>query len=137
MSRTIKLSIGILLLIIVSLYFFFDPDSIRFFPECPFYKMTNLYCPGCGSQRAIHDLTHLNIMGAIRHNILMVVTLFFGFGLFLYSKNRFYKLIYHPKSPYIIFGIIVLFWILRNLNIFPFHILAPITDYKVFWLPIQ
>ena len=89
--------------------------------------MTGLFCPGCGSQRAIHDMMHLNIFEAINHNALMFFTFTFGIGLYLYlylySKKKFYDLIYHPKSPLIIFGIIFLFGVLRNLD--KFHFLAP------------
>tara|TARA_R110001632_G_scaffold58548_2_gene142494 strand:+ start:9816 stop:10187 length:372 start_codon:yes stop_codon:yes gene_type:complete len=123
MSKKYKLFIGILAILLISLYFFFNPSNVNFFPECPFHKITGLYCPGCGSQRAIHDLSHLNILEAISHNALMVFTLTFGVGLYLYSKKKFNSLIYHPKSPYIIFGIICVFWILRNLDLF--HYLAP------------
>lgn len=117
--------IGIVAISLLSLYFLYNPSSTNFFPECPFYKITGFYCPGCGSQRAIHDLTHLHILEAISHNALMIFSLAFGGGLFLYSKEKFYTVLYHPKSPYIIFGIIILFWVLRNLHFSPFYFLAP------------
>ena len=120
-----KISIGIATLSLLSLYFLYNPSEFHFFPECPFHKLTGFHCPGCGSQRAIHDLAHLRILDAIGHNLIMVFTLTFGVGLYLYSQEKFYKLVYHPKAPWIIFGIIVLFWILRNLNFSPFHYLAP------------
>jgi len=120
-----KIGIGIAVLGLLSLYFLFNPTSFHFFPKCPFHTVTGFHCPGCGSQRAIHDLIHFRLLDAIGHNLLMVFTLTFGFGLYFYSKTKFYNLVYHPKSPYIIFGIITLFWILRNLNFSPFHYLAP------------
>ena len=52
------LSIG---LIVVTLYFFINP-STAFFPKCPIYSTTGIYCPGCGSQRALHDFLHLDEM---------------------------------------------------------------------------
>ncbi len=114
---------GVLVIIFLSLYFLFNPSTSIFFPKCPFYIMTGLFCPGCGSQRAIHDMMHLNIFEAINHNALMFFAFTFGIGLYLYSKKKFYDLIYHPKSPLIIFGIIFLFGVLRNLD--KFHFLAP------------
>lgn len=114
---------GVLVIIFLSLYFLFNPSTSIFFPKCPFYIMTGLFCPGCGSQRAIHDMMHLNIFEAINHNALMFFTFTFGIGLYLYSKKKFSDLIYHPKSPLIIFGIIFLFGVLRNLD--KFHFLAP------------
>jgi hypothetical protein len=114
---------GVLVIIFLSLYFLFNPSTSNFFPKCPFHTITGLYCPGCGSQRAIHDMMHLNIFEAINHNALMLFTFTFGIGLYLYSKKKFSDLIYHPKSPLIIFGIIFLFGVLRNLD--EFHFLAP------------
>ena len=123
MKKKYKFIVEILVLLLVSLYYFFNPTVSIFFPKCPFHTITGLYCPGCGSQRAIHDLMHLNIFEAINHNALMFFAFTFGIGLYLYSKKKFYDLIYHPKSPLIIFGIIFLFCVLRNLD--KFHFLAP------------
>ena len=123
MKKKYKFIVGILVLLLVSLYYFFNPTVSNFFPKCPFHTITGLYCPGCGSQRAIHDMMHLNIFEAINHNALMFFTFTFGIGLYLYSKKKFSDLIYHPKSPLIIFGIIFLFGVLRNLD--EFHFLAP------------
>ena len=123
MKKKYKFIVEILVLLLVSLYYFFNPTVSNFFPKCPFHTITGLYCPGCGSQRAIHDLMHLNIFEAINHNALMFFAFTFGIGLYLYSKKKFYDLIYHPKSPLIIFGIIFLFGVLRNLD--RFHFLAP------------
>ena len=123
MKKKYKFIVGILVLLLVSLYYFFNPTVSNFFPKCPFHTITGLYCPGCGSQRAIHDLMHLNIFEAINHNALMFFAFTFGIGLYLYSEKKFSDLIYHPKSPLIIFGIIFLFGVLRNLD--RFHFLAP------------
>jgi len=125
MKKKYKAVIGILALLLVSLYFLVNPSNVDFFPKCPFHQLTGLHCPGCGSQRAIHDLSRLNLAEAFSHNAILIITLFFGIGLFLYSREKFSKLIYHPKSPWIIFSIISVFWILRNLNFHPFCYLAP------------
>jgi len=118
-----KILIGIVVLGLLSLYFLFNPSVGDLFPKCPFYAATGAYCPGCGSQRAIHDLAHLRFSEALSHNFLMVTMIPLGFLLFLFSKKKFNDIIYHPKSPYIIFGIIGIYWILRNLEFF--HYLAP------------
>lgn len=118
-----KITLGIVVLGLLSLYFLFNPSIGDLFPKCPFYSMTGAYCPGCGSQRAIHDLLHLRLFDALSHNLLMVIMLPSGFILYLFSKEKFNDIMYHPKSPYIIFGIIAVYWILRNLEVF--HFLAP------------
>ncbi|MEJ2068687.1 MAG: DUF2752 domain-containing protein, partial [Deltaproteobacteria bacterium] len=42
---------------IVILYFF-KPGQSPIYPPCPFHLITGLYCPGCGSLRALHALFH-------------------------------------------------------------------------------
>ena len=120
-----KIIIGIVVLCVISLYFFYNPTDVSIFPDCPFYKATGAYCPGCGSQRAIHDLAHFRILDALSHNLLMVIILPTGLFMYLFSRKRFNDIMYHPKSPYIIFGIIAIYWIIRNLDFAPFHYLAP------------
>jgi hypothetical protein len=58
---------------IVVLYLF-DPSKGGF-PACPFHALTGYLCPGCGSQRAVHDLLHGNVGKAFRHNALLVVSI--------------------------------------------------------------
>lgn len=126
MNRGFKIGIGaaITLLLIAALYFYytFDPETYALFPKCPFLMVTGIECPGCGSQRAIHQLTHLNIISAFKYNAFVVIVLpyiFLGLYLeFLGGKIR------HPKLEKIFFGrwsaIIVLifvisYWIFRNI----------------------
>lgn len=45
------------------------------FPRCPFYSLTGLYCPGCGSQRAMHSLLNFRFGEALRHNALLVLSI--------------------------------------------------------------
>lgn len=39
---------------------------------CPFHAVTGLWCPGCGGTRAFADLAHLDVVGALGHNVLAV-----------------------------------------------------------------
>lgn len=117
---------------LVILYFFFNPANTAFFPPCPFYSLTGFYCPGCGSQRAIHQLLHGNIGGAFGYNALLVLSLPIllisarMFILNIYRKeNKRDGILYNPILPKIIFVIILLFWILRNIPVQPFGLLAP------------
>ena len=60
----------------------FDPATSGIFPPCPFHYLTGLYCPGCGSLRAIHHLLHGNLQAAWAMNPLAVLLLpFVGYGL--------------------------------------------------------
>ena len=104
-------------------YFFFDPNHYVFFIQCPFHKITGLYCPGCGSQRAIHELTHLNFYGFIDHNALLFFGFVIGIILWVFGKKELPDQINQPKFMQIILGITLLFGVLRNLDLFDF--LAP------------
>jgi hypothetical protein len=117
-SDLILLAIAILLL---PLYFFIDPSTFAYFPKCPFLFITHLECPGCGSQRAIHQLLHLNVAGALKLNLLLVLflpllTSHFILSVISYFSKKEYRinLLYHKTTPYIIFTITLIFWILRN-----------------------
>ncbi len=52
-----------------------DPHQPGHYPTCPFLTLTGLYCPGCGSLRAVHDLAHLDLAGAWAMNPALVLTL--------------------------------------------------------------
>lgn len=125
------ISLGVVFVGILLLYFFNNPSNSRYFPQCPFLTATGYYCTGCGSQRALHDLLHLDIIGVAKHNLLF----FPAFLLIAYhwvrscapakGKESLPDLIYHPKTPMVLFIIITLFTIFRNINLYPFTLLAP------------
>src|ERR1700722_1254023 len=55
--------------------FFFNPSQYSFYPRCMFYVTTGLYCPGCGSQRALYQLFHGHLLSALRCNVLLIAAL--------------------------------------------------------------
>jgi hypothetical protein len=55
------------------LLFLFDPETHPSFLSCPFEALTGLFCPGCGAQRAVHDLLHLRMGEAFGHNAALVL----------------------------------------------------------------
>ncbi|MEV5105705.1 DUF2752 domain-containing protein [Streptomyces massasporeus] len=52
-----------------------DPTRPGRFPVCPFRTATGFDCPGCGSLRALHELTHGHLTAAADYNLLLVVFL--------------------------------------------------------------
>lgn len=75
MTTRLKVIAGcVALLVLVTVYFTFDPSTVRF-PRCPFLVLTGWRCPGCGSQRAIHALLHGDIAAAWRFNAALVSSL--------------------------------------------------------------
>jgi len=112
-------------------YFYVNPSEVDFLPKCPLYVTTGIYCPGCGSQRATHQLLRLNILGVLQQNVLYFLgILILGYHFIVTSlnsilKKNFYNYIYHPKTPLILLVIIIIYWILRNIPYYPFNVLAP------------
>ncbi|MBR9845165.1 MAG: DUF2752 domain-containing protein [Algicola sp.] len=121
----------IILLGVLSLYFFINPSEFNFFPKCPLYSYTGIYCAGCGSQRAIHQIVNGNIITGIRHNYLLILVfgvLSYKAGLYVLNNvyNKTYNdLLHKPIATKIILILVLIFWALRNINVFPFTELAP------------
>jgi len=113
---------GILLMAAMILFYSFDPETQPLFPKCPFFLVTGYQCPGCGSQRAIHDLLHADIGSALKHNAFMVLALPYIFlGIYLAyfgGEKRFPSLerfFFGRWSAVVLLAVIIAYWILRNL----------------------
>lgn len=98
----------------------FNPAESSFFPKCPFFWLTGLKCPGCGSLRATHQLLHLHIGKALGYNALMVVCI--PLLLFLIVSDalkakfpRLYLLGRNPILSWSVVALVFLWWILRNI----------------------
>ena len=115
----------------LALYFFWNPSEVDVFPSCSFYSITGIYCPGCGSQRAAHKLLNGNVIEGIRHNYLIaLLALVLLYQAFIFVVNtildkQIINLLHKPKVTFGILILIILFWVLRNINLFPFTELAP------------
>jgi hypothetical protein len=97
-----------------------DPNQAGHYPTCPFLAVTGLYCPGCGSLRALHDLLHLDPAGALQHNPLAVVLLPLVIASWVAWPARLSgRRAPHPTEvPAVLVGllgvVILAFWVLRN-----------------------
>jgi hypothetical protein len=52
-----------------------DPHESGAWGICPFHAMTGAWCPGCGSLRAVNDLTHGDLLAAASSNLVLVLAL--------------------------------------------------------------
>lgn len=121
---------GILFLAVF--YFFFNPVSYSFFHECPFHSLTGYYCPGCGSQRAFHALLHGHFMQAAGYNLLAMISLpFMAYSAIVFVSNTFWnkqwvqQIFYKPWFAKSVLGVVLIFWLIRNLPFSCFQWLAP------------
>lgn len=120
MNKRGKYTIAALIVIgSVIIYFLFDPSGSVWFPKCPFLMLTGLKCPGCGSQRTIHALLHMDFPEAFHYNALLVCSIPIIIILLIAetlrkSKPSFYVKVHRPLYIYIYLAAVILWWIFRN-----------------------
>jgi hypothetical protein len=118
--------IGLLIAAGFFVLFVFDPAQHAFYPGCALYRLTGLYCPGCGGLRAVHQLLHGRILAAFHFNPLFVTTvplLLWAFARAIYRYIHSEPFLPSLKVNWLwSFGVVViLFAIVRNL---PFETFA-------------
>lgn len=109
-------------LLVGMVYFWFNPSAYAWFFKCPFLYVTGYQCPGCGAQRALHELLHLNFKEAFNYNPLFVSSIPYVLTALLFQfpsvKDQFpktHRFLFGSKTVLIILVTILLFFILRNI----------------------
>ncbi|WP_169463247.1 DUF2752 domain-containing protein [Kaistella palustris] len=103
-------------------FYFYDPANSALFPKCPFKYITGFSCPGCGSQRALHEILHFNFLKVFEYNALLIFSLPYiltGFAFnFNVVKNRFpnaRKFLFGQQAIIFVLLVVFIFSVLRNL----------------------
>lgn len=117
-DRLFYILLGIGTIAVLALLCFFDPSTSAIFPPCPTNALTSLYCPGCGTLRAMYALLHGDVKEALSQNILAVI--FIPILPAIYFFPKYFK---KPIVPAAMLVIFILYAILRNTETFSF--LAP------------
>jgi hypothetical protein len=121
---------AILLPVVVSLLYAYSPTEYSFLP-CMFHQLTGLHCPGCGATRCAHSLLHGDLQQAFAWNPLFVIVL--PLLLYVVVRTAFQMWTGKPLAGYrfpvwttfLLFWIMLIYWIARNIPFEPFTWLAP------------
>lgn len=118
---------GAALIVGLAVFYFFNPVEHTFYPTCQFYKLTHLHCPGCGSLRALHQLTHGHVTTAFHSNPLLIVSIpmLAWLGISKLRDRSASVLMIQSVVAWTILVIVIVFGILRNLPFAAFSWMAP------------
>lgn len=108
-------------IVIFSIIHIFQINYQFFLLPCLFYKITGLFCPGCGGTRSVHALMDGNLIASIRYNPIVL------YGVFIYiwymisntieyvSKHKIkIGMKYHDIYLWIGLVLLILFCLIRN-----------------------
>jgi uncharacterized protein DUF2752 len=108
-----------------------DPAEPGHYPTCPFYAVTGLYCPGCGTMRLVHQLLTGHPGAALGLNALAMVALPFLLYAYVRWAGERVAGIQLPavKAPpwaiRLVPVLVIAFAVVRNIPVEPFTALAP------------
>ena len=130
-DRAVSALIVVTCILAAAALYYIKRDNAPWLPPCPFHWLTELYCPGCGSSRAILRMLHGDITGAIAANVLVVVCVP-AVAIMVVSNactaitGRMPGMWRLPAwGAWAVCIGIVAFWVLRNLPVYPLSLLAP------------
>jgi hypothetical protein len=115
-----------------SILYVYSPAEYSYVP-CMFNKITGLHCPGCGATRCVHALLHGDLEQALAYNALFVILspwLAYAFLRMAYEAwtgRRARRIRVPAWGITILFSVLILFWIARNIDVYPLNLLAPHT----------
>ena len=106
--------------------------SARWFPGCMFHRLTGMYCPGCGMTRATYAALHGHFATAFRFNpVGMVLFPIAMLGVMLewiaWVRGKPLPFTFRAGGLWA-WGLVVVilsFWVLRNIPVWPCNLLAP------------
>ncbi|MFH7324008.1 DUF2752 domain-containing protein [Aeromicrobium sp. JJY06] len=97
-----------------------SPEEPGHYPTCPFLAVSGLYCPGCGSLRAVHALTRGDLATAWDRNPLAVLLLpavliaWGAWGLRLLGRQAWHPSRIPAAWIWALLGVVLAYWVARN-----------------------
>lgn len=117
------LALGVLLVSLCLIYYYYDPSQYIMMPKCSFKLLTGYDCPGCGFQRAFHSMLSGHFIQAIQYNYFLVYSVPYALLLIferfilleceLRSKIR--HLAEHRVAVHLYIALYILWFIVRNI----------------------
>ncbi len=110
-----------------------DPTKPSLLPGCPLYLLTGIWCPGCGATRSLHSLLTGDVASFFTYNPLFAVAL----PLVVFLLARFIVRLLRGRAPtaplatmspgagWTVLAVFVTYFVLRNVPLAPFTLLAP------------
>jgi hypothetical protein len=123
--------ITLIIIVASAVLFRYNPASSGLYPPSPFRLLTGLYCPGCGTLRALHQMLNGHLITAFGLNPLMVISLPFLVGSYLnygaeaLTGKSFWQIFIPAKLIWFLLQVVIAYWVVRNIPFHPFTWLAP------------
>ena len=115
-----------------SVLYAYPPTEYDFYPLCMFHWLTGWHCPGCGATRCLYSLLHGDLEQALAFNPVFVIAspfLIYGGLRLVYEFGTCKKAPGAIRTPAwtatLILVVLAAFWSARNINAYPFNLLAP------------
>lgn len=111
--------------LVLGLLYSHRPEGQFFYPRCSFHTLSGLWCPGCGGLRSMHELLHGRWAEAVHCNALFVLGTPLALAWWAWRRRCEPGTVTGPRTVWVVFLVVVVFTVLRNLPGTPFQWLAP------------
>lgn len=132
-DRVLAVTLGVFVAVILAILLYErGPSGNGLLPGCLFHRLTGFDCPGCGMTRATHAALHGRLGEAIRFNplgviVLPVVLVISAVQIPAWLRDRPLPIRFKvsQRGVWWIVGVVMGYWVLRNIPFWPFTLLAP------------
>ncbi len=120
------------LLLLGLVYLYRRGGGPNLIPGCPIYMLTGLYCPGCGSGRALYSILHGHFLTALDYNPLFVILLpliiylaIQGYLKAVTGRNILPAVSITLNQAWYCTAAFIIYAVIRNIPLYPLTYLAP------------
>jgi hypothetical protein len=131
-GRIILCGIAFVAVTLITFLLYQNGPDAPCWPGCLFHRWTGFLCPGCGMTRATHAALHGHFSEAFRFNplgMLAVPALIAWLGIqiphWIRDPSRPLRFTIGPTGARWILAVLLAYWILRNVPVWPFTLWAP------------